>query len=123
MFIANNHKMHINNKLNYSIKLKFIFLENKKRTIIVPLMEYKQSSSVKSSDRRNSIYSEIASKKVDKKSIFFSCLLILSQYKTFVNIFLKIFAKILIFKVIATNTKSVAISLTQVCCNKFDTIH
>ena len=31
--------------------------------------------------------------------------------------------KILIFKVIATNTKSVAISLTQVCCNKFDTIH
>ena len=86
-------------------------------------MEYKQSSSVKSSDRRNSIYSDIASKKEDKKSIFFSCLLILSQYKTFVNIFLKIFAKILIFKVIATNTKSVAISLTQVCCNKFDTIH
>ena len=93
MFIANNHKMHINNKLNYFIKLKFIFLENKKRTIIVPLMEYKQSSSVKSSDRRNSIYSDIASKKEDKKSIFFSCLLILSQYKTFVNIFLKIFAK------------------------------
>ena len=78
MFIANNHKMHINNKLNYFIKLKFIFLENKKRTIIVPLMEYKQSSSVKSSDRRNSIYSDIASKKEDKKSIFFSCLLILS---------------------------------------------
>ena len=48
---------------------------------------------------------------------------IIEQNKEKINGILETFDRILIFKVIATNTKSVAISLTQVCCNKFDTIH